>query len=55
MIPPPPLRILEPKLVIPNQRRGDFIQFNECGVATWAGIVAESELEAFICTLVCAE
>ena len=55
MIPPAPRRILEPELKIPNQRRGGFVQLDECGVATWAGIVAKSELEPFICALVCAE
>ena len=55
MIPPPPSRILEPQLKIPNQRRGDFIQLDERGVAARAGVVAESELEPFICALVCAE
>ena len=52
MIPPAPSRILEPELKIPNQRRGDFVQLDEGGVAARAGIVAESELEPFICALV---
>ena len=52
MIPPTPSRILEPVLEIPNQRRGDFIQLDERGVAAWAGVIAESKLEIFIYALV---
>ena len=55
MILPPPCRILEPEVEIPNQRRGDFVQLDERGVAAWACVVAESELEPFNWALVCAE
>ena len=54
MIPPPPSRNLEPQLEIPYQRRSDFVQLDERGVAARAGVVAEAELEPFVCALVCA-
>ena len=55
MILPPPSRILEPELEVPNHRRGDFTQLDERGVAAWACVVAESELQPLISALVCAE
>lgn len=44
MILPLTFRIREPDVKIPKERRGDFVEFDEGGVAAWAGVVAESEL-----------
>lgn len=44
MILPFTSRIREPDVEIPKERRGDFVQFDEGGVAACAGVVAESEL-----------